>query len=243
MAVFFLADVHLSEKTPDITAAFQACLHRLKADKPEAVFILGDLFDAWLGDALADELACRIAEEIRALSLLCPVFFQRGNRDFLLAAAYCTRSGMNLLPDVYCFEYAGKTLLLMHGDLLCTDDIAYQKMRRILRHRYFYRFAACVPRALARRIAAFLRRQSRERTAAKSAEIMDVNAAALQEMMQRYQADVLIHGHTHRPCVHALEKGRQRIVLGDWRPQGEILRLQADEEELQMDFAMCELIL
>lgn len=235
MALFFLSDVHLSEKTPEITAAFQNCLRRLSALRPEAVFILGDLFDAWLGDRLADTFALEIAQDIRRLSDTCPVFFQRGNRDFLLSSAYCRLAGMNLLPDIYCFEYADKTLLLTHGDLLCTDDIGYQRLRRILRHRYFYRFADCVPLPLAKKIATFLRRQSKQRTAAKTAISMDVHPQAVETLMQNYQADSLIHGHTHRPNIHRLSGEKMRITLGDWRPCGEILSLFPNGDR---DFAM-----
>lgn len=237
MTVFFLADVHLSEKTPAITAAFRQCLHRLSAQRPEAVFILGDLFDAWLGDGLADAFAQSIADDIQVISQVCPVFFQRGNRDFLLGAHYCQRSGMTLLPDIYCFDYADKTLLLMHGDLLCTDDIGYQRLRRILRHRYFYRLARLIPLPLARKIAHYLRRQSRERSAHKSATMMDINPIALADTMQRFQADYLIHGHTHRPAIHVLANDAMRITLGDWRPEGEILTFALNHQpQIQLAF-------
>lgn len=236
MAVFFLADVHLSQKTPAITKAFRQTLHRLIALRPEAVFILGDLFDAWLGDTLADEFARQIATDIQALSNICPVFFQRGNRDFLLGAQYSERSGMTLLPDIYSFEYAGKKLLLTHGDLLCTDDIGYQRLRRIVRHRYFYALAKRIPHAFARNIAHYLRRQSRESNAQKSAAIMDITPKALDELLQRYPVDYLIHGHTHRPAVHTINSAQTRITLGDWRPEGEMLILEMKEGCLYSQF-------
>ncbi len=225
MAVFFLSDIHLSEETPQITQAFFSCLQALSVKKPEAVFILGDLFDAWIGDRLASTFSHHVAVEIKKLSQVCPVFFQRGNRDFLLGQKYCALSGMTLLPERYAFDYCGWHILLEHGDLLCTDDVGYQRMRAVLQHKFFYALADKIPLKLAQGIANFLRGQSKKRTAQKSAKRMDVNLNAVNVAIDVYNSDLLIHGHTHQPAEHSMAGGRKRVVLGDWRPQGEILRV------------------
>lgn len=226
MPIFFLSDIHLSENTPDITAAFTTTLQHIKTEYPEAVFIMGDLFNTWIGDTLADNYAQQIAQDIHALATTCPVFFQRGNRDFLISQTFCAQSGMTLLPDRYSLTLDGKTLLLEHGDLLCTNDIGYQRMRHILRHPYFYWTAAHAPKWLCQKIANHLRKQSQHRTAQKLPTITDVSPAEVERIMTQYNADILIHGHTHRPARHLLKNEQERIVLGDWRPYGEILKYQ-----------------
>lgn len=233
MAVVFLSDVHLSTQTPAITQAFRTTLAQFIEKPPEAVFILGDLFNAWLGDRLLGEFERTITAQLKQLSARCPVFFQRGNRDFLMGAEFMTASGMTLLPDRYILELFGRKVLLEHGDLLCTDDVGYQRLRRVMRSAFLYYLARRTPLWLNRWIANYLRGQSKKRTAMKAAEIVDVNAAEVARVMQHYQVALLIHGHTHRPCVHQLSDGKARIVLGDWRPWGEILVLDAEKEQFQ----------
>lgn len=202
----------------------------LPTPPPEALFILGDLFNAWLGDHITTPFSEHIAQALKQLSLHCPIFFQRGNRDFLLSAHYCEKAGMTLIPEIYTFDADGLTIRLEHGDLLCTDDINYQKMRRILQHRHFRRFAAHLPPYLAKKIANTLRRQSKKRSANKPSNITDVNAQAVANASRNI--DILLHGHTHRPTIHTLATGKQRIVLGDWRPEGEIAILEQGKIQL-----------
>lgn len=229
MAVYFLSDVHLSTEVPEITTAFVQTLQALRLLHPDGVFLLGDLFNAWLGDSLVDDFSLNIADEIHALSEVCPVFFQRGNRDFLLGKDFCSRAGMVLIPEVYVLEIEGVCVRVEHGDLLCTDDIGYQRLRKILQHRYFRWFAAHIPRMVALQIAGFLRRQSQQRMASKPSAMVDVNAQAVQAAL--LEVAVLIHGHTHRPARHEMVEG-VRVVLGDWRPEGDVAVLKNGKVQL-----------
>lgn len=223
MAVVFLSDVHLSENEPAITAAFLDYLETLRADPPEALFILGDLFHVWLGDHIADQFSGRIATQLKALGALCPLFFQHGNRDFLIGTRFARESGMTLLPERYQFTLDGQRIVLEHGDLLCSDDLGYQRLRRILRHPWFIRLAQKTPYWLNTRIGAFLRRGHKKYSSRTVTDWADVNSETLQQVMNVWPCDLVIHGHTHRPGEHVLADGRRRFVLGDWRPQGEVL--------------------
>ena len=221
MATYFLADIHLAENRPEITAAFLDTLAALARDA-EAIYILGDLYDYWLGDDLATPYQQRIAAALAALP--CPLYYQHGNRDFLLGTAYAQTAHLRILPERHTLTLGGRTVLLEHGDLLCTDDRGYQRLRRILRCRPLQWLYYRLPRALRRRIAEKLRAQSQARTRRKAARITDTNPAAIRAALQNARATILIHGHTHRPAVHRLDNGDTVYVLGDWRPHGEILR-------------------
>lgn len=221
MATYFLADIHLAENRPEITAAFLDTLAALARDA-EAIYILGDLYDYWLGDDLATPYQQRIAAALAALP--CPLYYQHGNRDFLLGARYAQSARLRILPERHTLTLGDRTVLVEHGDLLCTDDRGYQRLRRILRcpplQWLYYR----LPRALRRRIATKLRAQSQARTRRKNARITNTNPAAIRAALHSAHATILIHGHTHRPAVHQREDGSTVYVLGDWHPYGEILR-------------------
>ena len=221
MTTYFLADIHLAENRPEITAAFLATLAAIARDA-EAIYILGDLYDYWLGDDLATPYQQRIAAALAALP--CPLYYQHGNRDFLLGARYAQSARLRILPERHTLTLGGRTALVEHGDLLCTDDRGYQRLRRVLRCRPLQWLYYRLPRALRRRIAEKLRAQSQARTRRKAARITDTNPAAIRAALQNARASILIHGHTHRPAVHRLDDGDTVYVLGDWRPHGEILR-------------------
>ena len=221
MATYFLADIHLAENRPEITAAFLATLAALARDA-DAIYLLGDLYDYWLGDDLATPYQQHIAAALAALP--CPLYYQHGNRDFLLGTAYAQTAHLRLLPERHTLNLGDHTVLIEHGDLLCTDDRGYQRLRRILRCRPLQWLYYRLPRALRRRIATKLRAQSQARTRRKNARITDTNPAAIRAALQNARATILIHGHTHRPAVHRLDNGDTVYVLGDWRPHGEILR-------------------
>ena len=206
MATYFLADIHLAENRPEITAAFLATLAALARDA-DAIYLLGDLYDYWLGDDLATPYQQRIAAALAALP--CPLYYQHGNRDFLLGTAYAQTARLRILPERHTLTLGGRTVLLEHGDLLC----------RLLQWLYYR-----LPRALRLRIAEKLRAQSKTRTRRKAARITDTNPAAIRTALHSARATILIHGHTHRPAVHRLDNGNTVYVLGDWRPHGEILR-------------------
>ena len=225
VAEYFLADIHLSTERPDITAAFRATLAALARDA-SAVYILGDLFDYYLGDALASPLQRDIAAALAALP--CPVYYQHGNRDFLLGDTYACAANMHILPERHRLSLGGKTVLIEHGDLLCTDDHGYQRLRRILRCRCLQRLYYRLPARLRLAIAEKLRGQSRKRSRRKAPRITDTNPAAIRRVLQEQQAEILIHGHTHRENIHR-NADYTRIVLGDWRDNyASILEVDAE---------------
>ena len=225
MAIYFLADIHLAEHRPAITAAFLDTLAAIAGDA-EAVYILGDLYDYWLGDDLASPFHQRIAAALAALP--CPLYYQNGNRDFLLDTAYAQTARLRILPERHTLTLGGHTVLVEHGDLLCSDDRGYQRLRRVLRCRLLQWLYYRLPRALRRRIAEKLRAQSKTRTQRKAARITDTNPAAIRAALHSAHASILIHGHTHRPAVHPLDDGKRVYVLGDWHPHGQILCHDAD---------------
>lgn len=218
---WFVSDLHLSEQRPGTIALFTDFVAELP-EPGDRLFILGDLFDAWIGDdddaALADtvRIALRAASD-RGIS----VAIQRGNRDFLMGRRLMRACGAELLPDCYRTAVVGRPTLLMHGDLLCTDDIAYQKARRRFRNPLFQWLMLAKSLAKRRQIAADYRRRSGEETALKPANIMDVNDDTVVDYLRRYDVELLIHGHTHRPAWHrhTSRDGRvaaDRLVLPEW---------------------------
>lgn len=235
MSTLFIADLHLDESRPDIVQLFVRFL-REEAARAAALYILGDLFETWIGDdapnAAGDAAAAGLAE-LRRQGV--PCFYIHGNRDFLLGDAWARRAGLSLLPDPSLIAIEGKPVLLMHGDRLCTDDVAYQTFRaRSHTPAWQHEFLA---RSLAERkaIAAGARAESRRHTATVDERITDVNPEAVSAALRAQGARLLIHGHTHRPADHAIRvdgEPARRIVLGDWYEQGSVLRLRDGRFEL-----------
>lgn len=228
----FIADLHLCQEEPAITAGF---LHFLQGEarQCEALYILGDLFEAWIGDDDPNPLHQQIAAALRALPV--PVYFIHGNRDFLLGKRFARASGMTLLPEEQVLELYGQRVLIMHGDTLCTDDAGYQRFRAKVHQRWLQRLFLALPLRLRLRIAARMRAGSRQANQHKSLAIMDVNPQAVAAAMQRQQAPLLIHGHTHRPEIHALSLNglpAQRAVLGAWHDAGSMIQLDASGVKL-----------
>jgi UDP-2,3-diacylglucosamine hydrolase len=222
----FISDLHLDPERPAITALFLAFLET-RAPGAEALYILGDLFEAWIGDDDASPMNRAVARGLLACADAgTPVFVMHGNRDFLMGQEFALQAGCTLLEDPACIDLYGTPTLLMHGDLLCTDDTAYLAFRDMVRSAQWQTELLSKPLEQRRRIAAELRRQSREQTGGKPEAIMDVNHQAVQDTMRRYRVRRLIHGHTHRPAIHELSvagQPAQRIVLGDWYQQGSVL--------------------
>jgi len=216
----FISDLHLSESRPETVTLFEKFL----AQRPKSgdqLYILGDIFDAWVGDDDDAPLATRIRKALKSLGAHgVEVFIQRGNRDFLMGRRLMRETGATLLPDPFLTTVAGQPTLLMHGDLLCTDDHAYQRARRKLRNPLFQWLALRRSLQARRRMAADYRRRSGEVTAMTAADIMDANDQAILDYLQRHNATQMIHGHTHRPAVHThkLPDGRtaHRYVLDEW---------------------------
>lgn len=226
MSALFVSDCHLSPERPHIMDCFAGFLQG-RARRAEQLFILGDLFDYWIGD---DDPAEEFADVFRALAALgarIPVWFIAGNRDFMAGAQFARRTGCRLLPDTHVFN-ADRPTLLMHGDLLCTADTGYLRYRRIVRHPLTMAAARRLRLNWRRRIALSLRRNSRRAMAGKSEAVMDVEQRTVAAYMRRFSVRRLIHGHTHRPAIHDFTldgEPAQRIVLGDWYEQGSVLEL------------------
>lgn len=219
---FFLADVHLSVGQPGISAAFFAALREIGAQRPDAVYLVGDLFNAWLGDdvELQQPFARQVAAAIAALP--CPVFFQHGNRDFLLSHEFARQAGLILLPDRHILSLGGQRILLEHGDLLCIHDRGYLRLRRVMRNKPLQRLYYRLPLAIKLFIARHLQSKSKARSARKNIRMTDADRGEVARVLACYGADILIHGHTHRPAIHD-EGGKVRYVLGDWSAHGGIM--------------------
>jgi len=222
----FIADIHLGSEHPEISPRFTAFLQQ-QAPTAEALYILGDLFDVWIGD---DAPQAEHQAAIKALQQLTdsgmPVYVMHGNRDFLLGKQFEAMTGCQLVDDPLLIDLYGTPTLLMHGDSLCTDDTEYMQMRQQLRSPQWQQqfLAASIEQRL--QIARQYRDESRSRTLTKPQEIMDVNANAVLATMRKYGVTQLIHGHTHRPAVHELNIDGlvgKRIVLGDWYTQNSSL--------------------
>jgi UDP-2,3-diacylglucosamine hydrolase len=237
MATLFISDLHLDDERPHITALFERYLAGDEARGADAVYILGDLVEAWIGDDDDAALPARIAAATRALrDSGVPVHFMAGNRDFLLGEDFAARAGLTLLEDGVVHDLHGTPTLLMHGDLLCTDDVVYQKVRREVRTPEWKRQVLAMPLQARRAFAAKSRADSRAHTGSTGEAIMDVNQGAVEAAMRAAGVARLIHGHTHRPAIHdfALDGApAQRIVLGDWYEQGSVLRVDADGVDLR----------
>lgn len=219
MTTLFISDLHLEESRPDITNAFLAFLKE-KARGVEQLYILGDFFEAWIGDDERTPLQEQVAEALRAVSGSgTELFLMHGNRDFLIGEDYCSRIGATLLDDPTVVDLYGTPTLLMHGDSLCTADVEYQKFRANMRNPQWQQMILQRPLAERQQMARQLREISMAKNQGKEEFIMDVTPDEVVKEMEAHGVQRLIHGHTHRPAVHELEangKPATRIVLGDW---------------------------
>lgn len=235
MAALFISDLHIDAGRPAITERFLNFLGA-EAVRADALYILGDLFESWVGDDAADAAQAAAIAGLRSLtSQGVPCFAMHGNRDFLLAAQFCDRSGARLLPDPLIVTLYGERVLVMHGDALCTDDHAYQRLRATVRDAGWQRQFLALPIASRRALAGAARTGSQAHTAALEYAIADVNADSVALALRNAGTTTLLHGHTHRPAIHALQvDGRPctRIVLGDWYDQGSLLRWDEHGPEL-----------
>jgi len=231
VTTLFISDLHLDARRPDITAQFLDFLHG-EARDAEALYILGDLFETWIGDDAVDpDQALAIAGLRELTGSGVPCFVMHGNRDFLLGEGFCAQSGAALLPDPFVLTLYGEQVLVMHGDALCTDDRSYQRLRATVRDPgWQQRFLALTPAQRAT-LASAARDGSKAHTAGVGEMITDVNGDSVATVLRGAGVTTLLHGHTHRPAIHALEvdgRARRRIVLGDWYHQGSVLRWDRD---------------
>jgi len=233
--ILLISDLHLEEQRPDITRAFLALLDG-RARAAESLYILGDFFEAWIGDDAMSPFQLSICNALRALSDGgTQVFLMHGNRDFMVGKAFCKAAGCTLLKDPSVVQLNGEPVLLMHGDSLCTRDEAYMRMRRYLRNPLTLWVLRHLPLGTRHKLARKLRNESRAQTRMKANDIVDVTPEEIPRIMAQYGVRTLIHGHTHRPAIHKLQVGNdaaKRIVLGDWDRQG--WALQVDEQGFQL---------
>nr|WP_232374334.1 UDP-2,3-diacylglucosamine diphosphatase [Pseudomonas chlororaphis] len=230
-----ISDLHLEEERPDITRAFLDLLGG-RARSAQALYILGDFFEVWIGDDAMTPYQLSICQALRELSDSgTQVFLMHGNRDFMLGKAFCKAAGATLLADPSVVDFYGEPVLLMHGDSLCTRDEAYMRMRRYLRNPVSLWILRHLPLRTRHKLARKLRNESRAQTRMKANDIVDVTPEEVPRIMQQFKVRTLVHGHTHRPAIHKLQIGdlaAKRIVLGDWDRQG--WALQVDEQGMQL---------
>jgi len=235
MAILFISDLHIDATRPAITEQFIEFM-RTEARSADALYILGDLFESWVGDDAADAAQAAAIADLKSLTAHgVPCFVMRGNRDFLLGQQFCAASGAHLLPDPLIVTLYGEPVLVMHGDALCTDDRAYQRLRATVRDVQWQRQFLALSLRARRALAGAARVGSRAHTAAVEYAITDVNADSVAAALRAAPAATLLHGHTHRPGIHPLNvDGRActRIVLGDWYTQGSVLRWDSSGPEL-----------
>ena len=232
MTTLFIADCHLSHERPHIVELFCKFLEN-QAQAAQELYILGDLFDQWLGD---DDPAIGLESVFAALQKYAktkPLYFMPGNHDFLIGKRFSQRSGCRLLgekpsQDAVVINIDKQATLLMHGDQLCTDDVAYQRYRRVVRNRALQMFWKTLPLKWRQSFVKRLVSTSKHATSKKAEEIMDVNTDTVNAMMRKHRVQYLIHGHVHRPAIHNFildDKPAQRLVLGDWYEQGSVLEI------------------
>ncbi len=235
MSTLFVSDLHLDAAYPDAARQFIALL-RGEARSADALYILGDLFEDWVGDDEVDAHRADICTEMRALTDSgVPCFVMHGNRDFLLGGQFAAQTGCQLLTDPTVIELYGERVLLTHGDALCTDDHSYQKLRANVRRAEWQRRFLRLPLVTRRVIAGAARAGSQKHTQRTVPHIMDAAPAAVAAAMRACGVSRMIHGHTHRPDIHRFELDgtpATRVVLGAWYEQGSLLRVSASGYEL-----------
>ena len=232
----FVSDLHLDDSRPDITSLFLDFLQG-PAIQADALYILGDLFEVWIGDDDTSELSRQIATGLNQLKQTgTPVYLMHGNRDFLIGRKFEDASGCTIIPDPTLINLYGIDTVLLHGDTLCTDDIEYMDFRTMVRNPEWQKEFLGKPLPERKDIASDLREQSKEKTRAKPMDIMDVNQQTVEEVLKKHNVQQMIHGHTHRPDTHTflLNSGTaQRIVLGDWYQNGSVLRCSHEDCKLE----------
>ena len=237
MTTLFISDLHLEADRPDIGKQFLEFLARDAAEADD-LYILGDLFEAWVGDDDPNTHYFAIKRALRKLTDSgIPVYFMHGNRDFMVGKGFANETGVKILSDPYKVTMYGQKTLLSHGDALCIDDVQYQRVRKMVRDPDWQATMRAKPLKERLRIAKEARRQSLEQTINKSLEIMDVNQGEVERVIQEHGVDVLLHGHTHRPAIHDVVLGNRkakRIVLGDWYTQGSVVRWDTRGPKLEV---------
>jgi UDP-2,3-diacylglucosamine hydrolase len=227
--ILFVSDLHLDEDSAPAVTQFIDFLQGQARDCL-ALYILGDLFETWIGDDDDEPVREAVCAELRRFTRHAPCHVMRGNRDFLLGAGFEQRSGCQLLPDPVRIQAGSRQVLISHGDLMCTGDVRYQQFREFARDGQVQQSFLALPLRVRRMLAGRARADSNAHTQRASYQIMDVMPDAVAALFRLGDADILVHGHTHRPAVHALRvdgRERTRIVLGAWHHGGSCVALEA----------------
>ncbi|HAS61893.1 MAG TPA: UDP-2,3-diacylglucosamine diphosphatase [Vibrio sp.] len=236
MTTLFISDLHLSPNTPDINQCFQNFM-RTEAINADALYVLGDLFDFWIGDDDKSEFANQIRAEFKRLTDSgVPCFFTKGNRDFLVGKRFAKQTGVELLGDETVIDLYGRKAVVLHGDTLCTEDTQYLAFRAKVNQPWLQWVFNRLPMSVKTPIVRKVQTDARDNKKSKSLMIMDVTQSEVERVMLDHQVDLMIHGHTHRPDMHTFSLNDQpmtRIVLGDWYEQGSILCFDANNYSLQ----------
>ena len=231
----FISDIHLSEDTPHLTNAFKTFLNESKKTCTD-LFILGDLFEIWIGDDDENAFIQEIKQTLIDFTANGPeTFFIHGNRDFLLGENFANEVGISILPDPYTLKINGSKVILSHGDFLCTDDIDYVHFRNEVRSNRWQKEFLSKGINERKKIAEIMRSDSKKATSGKSLEITDANAETVNVFMREHNPDIFIHGHTHRPNIH-LHQSSKRIVLGDWDAHGWYCHVEKNDFQLREFF-------
>ncbi len=237
MTTLFISDLHLDAERPEVTEQFLKFLQE-EAAEAEALYILGDLFESWVGDDDPNPHYATIKSGIRKLkSRRVKVYFMHGNRDFAIGERFADETGVQLLPDPYTADLYGEQVLLSHGDAYCTDDIKYQTVRKMTRDPKWLENMLKKPLKERLEFAAKARAASAAHGGVVNEKIMDVNQRAIERALLRANVDTMLHGHTHRPDIHRFTIDGEpavRIVLGDWFEQGSIVRWDKNGPRLEV---------
>jgi len=238
MRTVFISDLHLTEKRPDITQALFSFIQRecINSDRAtSALYILGDFFEAWIGDDCSTPLVEEVKVHLKTITNAgIDLYIMHGNRDFLIGQSFCNDIGAQLIEDGTIIHLNKQPVILMHGDTLCTQDIQYLAFREVVRNPSWQHDFLSKPISERLNIAQELRRKSQESAADKSEYIMDVDPLAVEKTLDANHCSILIHGHTHRPATHPLTtpKGGCRYVLGDWDKYGWMI--EANDESIEL---------
>ena len=235
---YFISDLHLDETSPHTTALFQSFAEDLKDNDPQTeLYILGDLFESWIGDDYENELHNEMKATLKSLTGSgIKVFFLYGNRDFLIGEEFLSETGVELLIDPFLLRSNGKTILPTHGDQMCTDDVEYQTFRSIVRNPDWQKDFLNFPISKRLKIAGETKDASKQSKQEKSMDIMDVNEEEVLRVFKQHGVNTMIHGHTHRPMIHELQIDGSlcsRYVLGDWNKTSAMV-LQWSKESLEL---------
>lgn len=232
MTTFFISDLHIDEHHPEATNCLLNFLET-QGVTADAIYILGDLFEVWIGDDNATPFNKVIFSAFKKLTQAgVPMYFMRGNRDFLVGRQFTQLTGVKVLPDPCLIDLYGEPTLLMHGDLLCTDDQKYQAFRRKAHNPLLQKLFLLLPLSWRQHLATKAREKSQQHTQQVNLTIQDVNQAEVEKIMRHYKVNLLIHGHTHRPAVHEFQldnKTVKRVVLNAWHEHGGGLTISSDK--------------